>query len=120
MTDQPPIIDQHVLEELRDSVGGDDAFVGELVTTYLAEGAEHMAQLEAAAAAGDTGALVRPAHSLKSSSAALGAARISQISRDIEHAGREQRSEGVAQSVARARSAWDATVAELKARRFGE
>ena len=120
MTDEPPIIDQHVIDELRDSVGGDDAFVADLVATYLAEGAEHITQLESAAATGDIGAVVRPAHSLKSSSAALGAARMSQISRDIELAGREGRGEGVARSVAQARSAWDATVAELKARRFGE
>jgi HPt (histidine-containing phosphotransfer) domain-containing protein len=120
MTDDSPIIDQQVLAELRDSVGGDDAFVADLVATYLAEGAEYMAQLEAAAGAGDIAAIVRPAHSLKSSSAALGAARMSQISRDIELAGREERREGIAESVARARSAWDETVAELKSRGFGE
>ncbi len=77
MTDQPPIIDQQVLDELRASVGGDDAFVAELCATYVTEGAEHMSQIEAAAAAGDVEAIVRPAHSLKSSSASLGAARIS-------------------------------------------
>ncbi len=118
MTDDSPIIDRQVLAELRDSVDGDDAFVADLVATYLAEGAEHMAQVEAAAQASDIAAIVRPAHSLKSSSAALGATRMSQISRDIEISGREQRSDGLADSVGRARSAWEATVAELKGTGF--
>ncbi len=116
MTEQLPIIDQQALDALRDSVGGDDAFVADLVSTFLAEGADHLAQLEAAAANGDVAASVRPAHSLKSSSAALGAARMSHISREIEMAGREGRGDGLALSVDSARSTWTATVAELKAR----
>lgn len=114
MSDQPPVLDQQVLDALRDSVGGDDAFVADLVATYLTEGAEHIAEMEAAAA--DAAAIVRPAHSMKSSSAALGAARMSSISRDIEFAGREGRAEGLAASVQEARAAWEATVAELRAR----
>jgi len=116
MSDQPVILDQQVLDSLHESVGGDDAFVADLVSTYLAEGAEHIAQMEAAAAAGDPEAILRPAHSMKSSSAALGAARMSSISRDIEFAGREGRSEDLSASVAEARATWDATVAELNTR----
>ena len=37
---------------------------------------------------GDAAAIVRPAHTLKSSSAALGALRLAQIAREIEMAGR--------------------------------
>jgi HPt (histidine-containing phosphotransfer) domain-containing protein len=118
MSEQPPVLDEQVLDALRDSVGGDDAFVADLVATYLAEGAEHMVEMEVAAAAGDAAAIVRPAHSMKSSSAALGAARMSSISRDIEFAGREGRAEGLAASVQEARAAWEATVAELRARRL--
>ena len=116
MSDQPTILDQQVLDALRESVGGDDTFVADLVATYLAEGAEHMAEMDAAAAAGDAAAIVRPAHSMKSSSAALGAARMSSISRDIEFAGREGRPEGLAASVQDARATWEATVAELRSR----
>ena len=116
MSDQPAILDQQVLDALRESVAGDDAFLADLVATYLTEGAEHMAEIEEAAAAGDAATIVRPAHSLKSSSAALGAARLSSISRDIEIAGREGRPDGLAASVEQARAAWEATVAELRER----
>jgi len=116
MSEQPPVLDEQVLDALRDSVGGDDAFVADLVATYLAEGAEHMVEMEVAAAAGDAAAIVRPAHSMKSSSAALGAVRMSSISRDIEFAGRESRSEGLSASVDEARATWEATIAELRER----
>lgn len=116
MTDQPPILDQQVLDELRESVGGDDGFIADLAATYLTEAAEHVAAIEAAAATTDAAAIVRPAHSLKSSSAALGAARMSQISRDIELAGREGRTDRLATMVEQARAAWEATVAELRER----
>lgn len=116
MTDQSPIIDQRVLDGLRESVGGDDAFVADLFATYLAEGAEHVGQIEAAAASGDAAAIVRPAHSLKSSSAALGATRMSLLSRALESAGREGRPESLAEAANEARATWEATVAELKGR----
>jgi HPt (histidine-containing phosphotransfer) domain-containing protein len=116
VTDDAPILDDAVLDELRASVGGDETFIADLAATFCEEGAGQMAQMEAAAAAGDIPAIVRPAHSLKSSSAALGAMRVSQIGRDIEHAGREGRAEGLNEMVDRARQAWDLTMAELRER----
>ncbi len=116
MTDETPILDEQVLDELRASVGGDDAFVADLAATYVEEGSRQVAEVEAAGAAGDTEAIVRPAHSLKSSSASLGAARMARISRQIESAGREGRRDALAQLVADARRTWDETVHELRAR----
>jgi len=116
MTEELPLLDEAVVAELRASVGDDDAFMTELVTTYLAEGGEYLAQLESAASAGNIDAVVRPAHSMKSSSAALGAARMAHVSRELEFAGREGRSAGMDQAVAHARATWDATVAELRTR----
>src|SRR3954466_13181625 len=94
MTDEAPVLDPAVLDELRDSVGGDEEFIADLVATYVNEGSGHLSEMHAAAAAGDAAAIVRPAHTLKSSSAALGAMRLSQIARDIEFAGREGAVEG--------------------------
>ena len=88
MTDEDPVLDPVVLDELRESVGNDEEFISDLVATYISEGDEHLAAMEAAAEAGDAAAIVRPAHTLKSSSAALGAMRLAQIARDIEMAGR--------------------------------
>ena len=55
------------------SVGDDDAFVGDLVDTYLRGGPEQLAGMEALAA-GDIEAIVRPAHTLKSATAAASGA----------------------------------------------
>ena len=116
MSTETPILDDKVIAELRESVGGDDAFVIDLATTYLAEGPEHLRALEDAVAAGDIAAAVRPAHTLKSSSASLGAMRLSEISRGIEHAAREGRSDGLAAAVEEAKAAWAETVAAMNDR----
>ena len=116
MNDETPVIDDNVIGELRDSVGGDDGFVSELAATYLAEGPQHIQALQDAVARGDVAAAVRPAHTLKSSSASLGAMRLSEISRGIEYAAREGRSDGLSDAVAQAQAAWELTVAAMKER----
>lgn len=114
MTDDLALLDNSVLDELRASVGGDEDFVRDLVQTYLAEGPQHMDQIAAAARGADAEAIVRPAHTLKSSSAALGAARLSAISKQIEFAGREGRVVDLAALADQAQEAWTATVTALK------
>ena len=113
MSTELPIIDQAVLDELRQSVGGDEGFVVELAAAYLAEGEGHIQEVADALARGDVDGMVRPAHTLKSSSAALGAARLSQICKEIEHAAREGRTDGLDTAVADARTAWNDTVAAM-------
>ena len=81
-------IDAAVLGELRESMGGDDEFVTELLETYLDDGAAQLGAIEEAIAAGDPAALVRPAHTLKSSSATVGALRLAELCRGLETAGR--------------------------------
>jgi HPt (histidine-containing phosphotransfer) domain-containing protein len=115
VADLAPVLDQSVLDELRESVGDDDAFIADLVATYIGEGRDHLAAMEAAAAAGDAAAIVRPAHTLKSSSAALGALRLAAIAREIEMAGRAGAAADLPARVADARAAWDATLAEMAA-----
>ncbi|CAN5822147.1 hypothetical protein BH24CHL5_BH24CHL5_13130 [soil metagenome] len=113
MTDRTPLLDAAVVAELRESVGGDDAFVRELAEAYLAEGLTHVEAMLAAARADDAAAIVRPAHTLKSSSAALGALRLADRCREIEHAGREGRVASLA-DVEAVRSMWDMTVEAMK------
>jgi len=113
VTDEAPILDQSVVDELRDSVGGDEEFIADLVSTYVSEGSGHFAAMQAAADEGDAAAIVRPAHTLKSSSAALGAMRLSAIARDIEMAGRAGTTEGLSERVTEARQAWDDTLKEM-------
>ena len=83
-----PILDEATLAEVRASVDGDSAFVVELIEAYLADGTAHLAAIDAAMSAVDAEALVRPAHTLKSSSATVGAQRLSSRARALEQAAR--------------------------------
>jgi HPt (histidine-containing phosphotransfer) domain-containing protein len=110
-----PVLDEAVVEELRTSVGDDEAFIIDLVETYVTEGATNLDDILAAAAAGDPVALVRPAHTLKSSSASLGAMRLSAIARGIEEAGRDGVLDGLADDADLARTTWLETLAAFTA-----
>ena len=110
------ILDEAVLEELQASVEGDRGFVVELIEAYVADGAAHIEAIGAAVDAADADALVRPAHTLKSSSATLGAARISTTARQLEMLGRSGTlGSGVGDLLSRVREDWPATTAALRA-----
>ncbi len=115
MSDELPILDASGLADLRASVGDDDAFVRDLIATFLAEEPANLELVAGAAARGDAEAIIRPAHTLKSSAAAIGAARLSGICRQIEFAGREGRTQDLAALTQDARKAWEETVAALRA-----
>jgi histidine phosphotransfer protein HptB len=83
-----PILDEGVLTELMETTGGDIGFVRELVETYLVDTPAQLEAMTAAVEADDADALVRPAHTLKSSSATVGAMRLSSVARELEMAGR--------------------------------
>jgi HPt (histidine-containing phosphotransfer) domain-containing protein len=110
-----PILNTAVLTELLESTGDDVAFVRDLLDTYLAETPEHMAAIRHAIEADDAAALVRPAHTLKSSSATLGAMRLSAIGRDLEMAGRAGSLEaGVRAMLPHVEETWDTTTAATR------
>jgi HPt (histidine-containing phosphotransfer) domain-containing protein len=77
-------IDAAAFANLLDMTGGDQAFVDELVDTYLEEGDNLVDALGAAAAAGSVEELIRPAHSLKSSSLNVGALELGELCRSLE------------------------------------
>jgi HPt (histidine-containing phosphotransfer) domain-containing protein len=113
--DAAPILDAAVLDELLASVDGDESFIADLLTTYVTEGEDHLAAMDAAVGARDPAAVVRPAHTLKSSSAALGATRLAEIARQIEMAGRAGDAEGLDRRVADARTTWNETLNAMRA-----
>jgi HPt (histidine-containing phosphotransfer) domain-containing protein len=112
--DGAAVLDMDVLNELRAATGDDEEFLRDLVSTYVEETATHLDALDAAAKAGDADGLVRPAHTLKSTSATIGAMRLSGICRDIEAAGRDGRSDDSADAVALARATWRDTLRALR------
>jgi len=110
-----PILDEGVLAELTASVTGDHDFVKELIATYLADGAAQIEAIGAAVASDDAAALVRPAHTLKSSSATVGAQRLAATARRLEMSGRSGALDAtVAADVAVAQADWTAAVAALR------
>jgi HPt (histidine-containing phosphotransfer) domain-containing protein len=115
MPDDPPILDGAVIAELRESTGGDDEFIRELVEAYVSEATGYLDAMTAAAEAADPAAIVLPAHTLKSSSATLGAMRLAAISRGIEEAGRAGRADGLIADVEHARATWAETLSALTA-----
>ena len=80
------IIDQETFNNLKDLMGAD--FVVEIIDTYNAETGELIERLHQALAAQDAAAFGRTAHSIKSSSASLGALVFSQQARQLEMMGK--------------------------------
>ena len=78
------ILDRAAFAHLLEITGDDLEFVDELVDTYLEDATTQLEAMRRAAAAGDAGAVVRPAHSLKSSSANVGATALAELCRSLE------------------------------------
>jgi HPt (histidine-containing phosphotransfer) domain-containing protein len=80
------IIDPETFNGLRDLVGAD--FLVELIDTYAIETGELIERLRQALADQDAAVFGRTAHSIKSSSASLGALVFSQQARQLEMMGK--------------------------------
>ena len=78
-------LDAGVIGDLIDVMG--DEFT-DLVRVYLEDTPKAVALLEQAAASGQAAGIIAPSHSLKSTSANLGAIRLSDLARRLEHGAR--------------------------------
>jgi HPt (histidine-containing phosphotransfer) domain-containing protein len=113
--DDAPVFDPAMIAELRAATGDDDEFIADVIESYLAEGQENVDGLAAAAAAGDIEAFGRAAHTLKSTSATVGAMRLSHLCRGLEEAARGGRADGLPGEAQRVQSTWLETIAALSA-----
>jgi HPt (histidine-containing phosphotransfer) domain-containing protein len=93
-------LDTHAVQSLRESVGGDDAFVHELVETFLADSPGQLAALRAATDEGDAVEVRRVAHTLKSNAATFGIRPLSDACRELEARASEGNLDGAEQLVA--------------------
>ncbi len=84
--EEQAIIDMPTYLQLKELMGAD--FIGELVDTYTVETQALIDQLGQALARGEAASFGRFAHSIKSSSASLGALGFSQLARDLEMMGK--------------------------------
>ncbi|WP_241685815.1 hybrid sensor histidine kinase/response regulator [Luteimonas sp. YGD11-2] len=110
----PPVIDEDVLEELRTMLGDE---VDHLIDVFLEDTPRLIARLEAAVDGPDYDALRDTAHSLKSSSANLGAMLLSASARRIEAGARAGTLERPAVAVAMVANEFARARARLRAGR---
>jgi HPt (histidine-containing phosphotransfer) domain-containing protein len=87
------IIDQKTYNELKDLMGAD--YVVEIIDTYIQETGALIQQLQQALGVGDPFSFGRLAHSIKSSSASLGALVFSQQARELEMLGKANDLSGI-------------------------
>ncbi len=116
----PASIDRAVLNELREVLGDE---VDKIIAVYLEDAPRLIAQLEHAVSASNPIALRIAAHTLKSSSANVGAMTLSNAARDLEYGARDGTLSQPAQAVARlvneyasVREALKASIADNKKR----
>ena len=83
------VINMQSIETLR-AISPDDGgeFLREMITIYLQDTPQRLAELEQALARQDAASLVRPAHSIKGSSGNFGAHRFAKLAEDIEQQGK--------------------------------
>jgi HPt (histidine-containing phosphotransfer) domain-containing protein len=81
-------LNYEVLANLREYDDEDDPFVDLLIATYLEEAPQHIDGIRSAIAARDAKGLKESAHTIKSSSAQLGALRFSELCKELEYMGR--------------------------------
>ena len=81
-----PPVDDAVLERLAESMGGDDAFVAELIDQFVADSPALVAAARRGLEAGDADKVRRAAHTLKSNAATFGANELADRSSRLEAA----------------------------------
>ncbi len=93
-----PAIDTKALQALRDMVGEDALVVlAEVIDSYLEDAPKLLQEISRATRQGDAVALHRAAHTLKSSSASLGAMTLSKFCKELEAMGRADKVEDATQ-----------------------
>ena len=78
------VIDTRHLDQLKELIGGSQESLIELVETFLVEGDEIIADMNASVSSQDLDLLRRSAHSFKSSAQDFGAMELSRLSASLE------------------------------------
>ncbi len=109
-----PLIDQQAIENLRALNPGDnDEFLREIVAIYLEDTPQRLAELDQSLAAGDVSKFTRAAHSIKGSSANLGASTVRAAAEKLEHQSGKQGLADVAGLMAEVKAEFARAHAEL-------
>ncbi len=89
MQNNDSVLDMEVIAMLRELGGDDDpGLLTELIDLFLADAPTYLAALSEALQRGDATGLEQAAHTLKSSSANIGAVQLSEFCKELELAGK--------------------------------
>lgn len=78
-------IERRILVQLLEDIGGDTAALAGLLSAYLDDTPQILREMEQAIATSDAAALVMAAHTLKSTSASIGAIRLAALCEELNH-----------------------------------
>lgn len=112
---EPSAIDPQAIENLRALNPGDnDEFLREIAGIFLEDTPIRIAELDQSLAAGDVPRFVRAAHSIKGSSANLGALDLRAAAEKLEHQSRDAGLENVTGLLSQLKSEFTRAEAELR------
>jgi HPt (histidine-containing phosphotransfer) domain-containing protein len=110
-----PVVDQQSIENLRELNPGDnDEFLREILGIYLEDTPNRIVELEQSLAAGDTPKFTRAAHSVKGSSANVGAMVVRAVAEKLEHQSHQQGLGQVAPLIGELKAEFKRAEAELR------
>ena len=99
---EKPRIDLRKIEELKELVDDDDPdFFIELLKDYMNNSEENLKAIRYAIQAKDNVTVVKTAHILKGASCNIGAVNMTELSKQLEHLGREEILEGAVELIDR-------------------
>jgi HPt (histidine-containing phosphotransfer) domain-containing protein len=96
-------------------LGGEFHYLAELIDSFLEDAPQLLVQLDQYVAVQDAEGMRRIAHSLKSNAADFGAARLSNLCKELEMAGKAGVLDGAAQLSAQIRAEYDRVEVALQA-----
>ena len=109
------VLDAKVFAELQANVGAD--FIGELITTYLEDAPQLVAEMKRAFAVNDVDSFRRAAHTLKSNSANFGATALTAHARELEQMARAGNLQSADEKIARVETELVQVTAALESKR---
>ncbi len=109
-----PVIDSQAIENLRALNPDDgDEFLREIIAIYLEDTPQRIAELDQSLAAGDVPKFTRAAHSIKGSSANVGAMTVRAVAEQLEHQSAKQGLDAVTSLIASVKAEFARAQAEF-------
>jgi HPt (histidine-containing phosphotransfer) domain-containing protein len=108
----PSQIDMNTFDSLKQMA--DSGFIGQLVDTFLEDTPRQIRDMKAALKTSDPESFRRAAHSIKSTAATFGAVALSDLARELETLGKENRLEEAVSGLEAVDVAFQAAAQELR------